>query len=212
MSQAQYDRAAPLLMQALNIQRQTAGDGAPSTLSVIVDISALQTKRGNLERAESLLRRMLAIQRRQNSKEDQAHGSLLPTIDALVEVLRARGQYEEAANLGQELVEVSSHAYDPRHYLIGVSLTSHARTLTALRRFDEAERMLDGARTNLAQGYNPNPRPVRELVQAYVALYDAWNADRPDANLKAKADAWRTRLDAVNKAGAGRAAGLLAGG
>jgi tetratricopeptide (TPR) repeat protein len=212
MQEKEYDRAAALLGQALNIQRRSAGEADDRTLSVIVDIAVLQKELGDLEAAEALLRKVVVIQRRQTSKEDQARGALLSTIEPWVEALRARGKLDEAAIEGQEMVEAASRSYDPKHYRIGVYRTSHARTLTALRRFDEAERMLDGARANLAQGYNPNPEPVLELAQAYVTLYDAWNADRPDANLKAKADAWRIKLDAVNKAGAGRAAGLLAGG
>jgi eukaryotic-like serine/threonine-protein kinase len=208
----EYPRAGALLGQALNIHRRTASDADDRTLSIVIDIAVVQQQRGDLERAERLLRKVLAIQRRKTSKEDQANGALISTIEPLIEVLRTRGKFDEAVALGQEMIEAASRAYDPRHYLIGVYRTSHARTLTALRRFDEAERMLDGARANLAQGYNPNPEPVRELAQAYIALYDAWNADRPDGGLKAKADAWRTRLDAVNKAGAGRAAGLLVGG
>jgi hypothetical protein len=129
----------------------------------------------------------------------------------LIDVLRARGKLNDAAVQGQQLVDLASRFQDPKHYRIGVYYTLHARTLTALRRFNDAEKMLDGARANLAQGYNPNPEPVRELAQAYIALYDAWNADRPGAGMKAKADAWRIKLDVVNKAGAGRAAGLLSG-
>jgi tetratricopeptide (TPR) repeat protein len=136
---------------------------------------------------------------------------MLNTMNVLVEVLRARGKHDEAATLGQELVDGAQDAFDARHYRIGIFLTNHGRTLTALRRFEDAERMLDQAKTNLAQGYNPNPKPVRELAEAYIALYDAWNTDRPDAGAKAKAGAWRTRLDAVNKAGTGRAAGVLSG-
>ncbi len=209
MQQGRLDAAMPLLVEALKIRRSALGDTNAQTLGSISDIGALLNAQDKHDRSEALLRKVLALQRRLDREGSE---STLETMARLIEVLRARGKRDDAASQGQALVEAASRSYDPKHFRIGVYCTSHARTLTALRRFDEAERMLDGARVNLTQGYNPNPKPVRELVEAYIALYDAWNADRPGAGLKAKADAWRTKLDAVNKASAGRAAGLLAGG
>jgi eukaryotic-like serine/threonine-protein kinase len=209
-SKGQLGPAAAQLQRVLDVKRRVRGDKHSETLDTIASIAEVTHAQGDSEQAESLLRAVLDLQRRAGTSKLQKQ-TMLNTMNVLVEVLRARGKLDEAATLGQELVEGAPGAYDARHYLIGVFLTNHGRTLTALRRFEDAERMLDRARTNLAQGYNPNPKPVRELVQAYIALYDAWNADRPGAGAKAKADAWRTRLNAVNKAGVGRAAGVLAG-
>jgi eukaryotic-like serine/threonine-protein kinase len=209
-SKGRLGPAAAQLQTVLDIRRRVRGDKHPETLDTIGAIAEVIHAQGNSEQAESLLRAVLDLQRRAGTNKLQKQ-TMLNTMNALVEVLRARGKLDEAATLGQELVEGAPDAYDPRHYQIGVFLTNHGRTLTALRRFEDAERMLDQAKTNLAQGYNPNPKPVRELAEAHIALYDAWNADRPGAGAKAKADAWRTRLDAVNKAGTGRAAGVLAG-
>jgi eukaryotic-like serine/threonine-protein kinase len=209
MQQGRLEAAEALFGEALKIRRSALGDTNAQTLSSISDIGALLQAQGKHAQSEALLRKALALQRRYDREGSEA---TLETMARLVDVLHARGQFDDAAVQGQALVDLASRFYDPKHYRIGVYRTSHARTLTALRRFDEAERMLDGARANLAQGYNPNPQPVHELVETYIALYDAWNADRPDAGLKAKADAWRTKLNAVNKAGAVRAAEVLGAG
>jgi eukaryotic-like serine/threonine-protein kinase len=209
-SKGQLAGSAAQYRQALVIRRRLLGDTAPDTLGAIAYIAEVIHAQGDSERAESLLRGLLDVHRRAGIDTPQKQ-AMLHTLNIFVQVLRARGKYDEAAALGQELTAGATDAYDARHYLIGVYLTNHARTLTALRRFEDAETTLDRAKANLAQGYNPNPEPVRELADAYIALYEAWNAERPGTRAKAKADAWRSRLAAANKAGTGRAAGVLAG-
>ncbi|MES2671453.1 MAG: tetratricopeptide repeat protein [Pseudomonadota bacterium] len=209
MLKGDLDAAEALDKPTLDAVRRVHGDDDPLTLSAISEMGAIAHARSDREQAENLLRKALAGQRSVKGITDAEE--MLITLDRLVLVLRERGATEETAALGAELIETALRIHPQTHYLLGKYMTNHARTLIELRRFEEAERVLERARANLAQGTNRNPRPVRALIEAYATLYDRWNTTRPGAGLDRKAAFWRGKLDAMEAIGDDRAAAVLSG-
>lgn len=68
--------------------------------------------------------------------------------------------------------------------------------------------MFDKAKANFSQGNAP-AKPVDQLIQGYIAVYEQWRTAQPKAGRDAKADVWRKTLDTLNKGGTQPAAALL---
>jgi eukaryotic-like serine/threonine-protein kinase len=185
-----FDAANALYEEVLQAQRRTLGDANKYTLGTIASMGGLAKAQGDLKRAEALLREALAGNRRVRGNDDQA---TLIVIDALSQVLRERGALDEAATLGRELIETAPRVLDTRDHDLARFFTHHGRTLLDLRQFEDAESMFEKARVNLLQGDAPAGKPVEQLTQGYIALYEQWQAH------DAQADVWRKKLDALKK-------------
>jgi eukaryotic-like serine/threonine-protein kinase len=203
-----FDEANILLRDALREQRRTFGDTHRSTLTTMVEMASLSEAKGDLKGAETLLRETLASQRKANGGDDS---NALVTIDQLARILRARGQLEDALALGQESIDIASNQHYPGQNPISLYQIHHARTLLDLRRYDDAERLLDKARTGLSQDPYPKKASVEELFEGYIALYAQRHKAQPDQGFDAKAEPWRTKLDAMKKDLARPAAEILSG-
>lgn len=89
-----YDRALPLLEEALDVRRARLGDRDPDVVQSTADLASLLYDRGEYDRAEPLAREALEIRR------DEGEDSLVArAMSSLASVLDARGEYEQADSL-----------------------------------------------------------------------------------------------------------------
>jgi serine/threonine-protein kinase len=94
-----YDRAAPLLEEALKTKRQLLGDDHLDVARTITNLTQVLGERGEIEAAETLTREALAIRRRHYGAE---HAEIAESLNDLAFLARAKGEVETAEALYRE--------------------------------------------------------------------------------------------------------------
>jgi eukaryotic-like serine/threonine-protein kinase len=186
-----FDEANTVLRDVLQAQRLTLGDLHRDTLATITYLASALEGEKNLGGAETLLREALAGQRKTLGDNDQ---DTVATIDQLAQILRARGKLAEALALGQESIDVASGLGDVGKRHLSLHQIHHAGTLLDLRRFDDAERLLDKAKTALTQDHYPERTTVEGLAEGYIELYTQRHKTQPALGFDAKAKPWERKL------------------
>ena len=191
-----YTEAAVLFRDALHVRRRLQGDSDPGTIGLMIDIAELSTAIGRFDKSEPILRNLLKILPARRADDKVSRTNDIARIDAtkaLIHALRAQGKYEESAKLGEEMIQTAGTVYDVKDFRLGIILTDHARTLIALRRFDEAEGLLDDARANFLQAYDTDPNSIMDLVSAYITLYEVWNTAGSNVAARDNIELWKNR-------------------
>ena len=120
--QGQYERAEPLLIEAVSGRRSAFGDADARTLASISSLGALHSDRGKHDMAEPLLREALTT-RRETLGSD--HPDTLKSLNVLALLLFERGEYSQAEPLYEEAIATYRRT----------SADLDADTLTALNNF-----------------------------------------------------------------------------
>jgi hypothetical protein len=139
---------------------------------------------GRLSEAEPYCREALEG-RREVLGDDHPH--TLVSVHNLGRLLRNLGQLEQAEALGAEAVRGAEAKLAPTHWMRWALLAGHARTLTAMRRFTEAETELLQAYDGFVNAVGVEHDRTTATVESLIDLYDAWG----DAD---KANIWRAKL------------------
>ncbi len=191
----EFNDAQRLLSDLLRAQRSELGDSHRNTLATMAELANVSEAQGDVDAAESMLREALAGRRALfgNTSRDT-----LNTLDQLGQFLRRRGKLEEAATMGQEAINGASNQPYPQNP-IGLYLIHQAGTLMDLQRIDDAESLLDKARTRLSQDAYPSRNSVEELAEAYIDLYARRHELRPEPGLVLEAESWRKILEAMKQ-------------
>jgi serine/threonine-protein kinase len=139
-----YERAAPLLEQALAIRRGTAGAPEEELVESLSHLGLLLMERGEYRESEGLLREALHHAR-------ELHGSEHPAV-ALAEnhlgtVLFDQGRYDEADPLLRQSLERLRRSYGERHEHVAGSLNDLGMLLFARGDYAGAEPLLREAST-----------------------------------------------------------------
>jgi eukaryotic-like serine/threonine-protein kinase len=94
-----YDRAAPLLEEALKTRRQILGDAHLDVARTMTNLVQVLGERGDTEAAESLTREALAIRRKHYGTE---HAEIAESLNDLAYLSRAKGDVETAEEFYRE--------------------------------------------------------------------------------------------------------------
>jgi tetratricopeptide (TPR) repeat protein len=136
-----YDRATTIATRALELREQ-ALRAAPDNvdrrldLSIALDeIAQIHLGSGQLAAAEAEARRSLTNLRTSSDENNPELGSRLA---ALADVLRARGKYDESAEICRQLVTLTEKTLGPNSTELADALSHYADVLRALRKTDEA--------------------------------------------------------------------------
>jgi serine/threonine protein kinase len=137
-----YDKAAPLLEQAVAL-RQAAAERTPRALATALHSQALLAKaQGDFSRAEHLVREALQVLER---SESSITGHILRTRVELADVLRLQSRLEDAASIAADTLS-RYRALRPRDEAgLARSMFMLGRIHTAQGRLNEAERELSQA-------------------------------------------------------------------
>lgn len=200
------DEANTLFRDVLQAQRQTLGNSHRDTLQTMTELASALAAGNDLADAETLLEEALAGQRKTLGENDQ---DTVATMDQLAQVLRARGQLDAALALGQEAIDRALALGLAGKRSLSLYQIHHARTLTDLRRFGDAEIDLDKANAGLSKDAYPARDSVEELARTYVELYSRRHRAQPGLGLDVKAETWRRKLEAMKKDPSGPAARIL---
>ena len=190
--------AEALYRKSLQRWRRVLGNDNPSTLLAARRLGDVLGDQGKLEEAEPYLREALEGLRRFWGDE---HNRTLWAMNSLGTLLRETGELEEAERLGAEAVERGRGLWPHERPPGGAwFLMDHARALTALKRFEQAEtELLEALAMFEDTGVPVWNRPwferfSSELTEAFAELYENWHAAEPDAGHDAKAAEVRARI------------------
>ena len=129
-----YAEAEALFEGAKGFWGQRPGEDLASALS---GLAGVYFARGEVGRAEVMLRECIALRRRLGLEKD-----LLKPLSSLATILFNRGELKEAEQIYRECLERRRATLGSRHENVATSLRSLARVLDAAGRTSEAEAML----------------------------------------------------------------------
>lgn len=135
-SLGRYDEAAPHLATALALREQTGGATSEGAIVGLSNVAGLALAHDELDRADSLFTRALALQRARTSKPDSLVAVLL---DNLGSVAHKRGQDSTGERLHREALAIRRRIMPPTDDMIGYSLNNVAVSLGDQGRMAEAE-------------------------------------------------------------------------
>lgn len=133
-----YDRAIPLLEQAVRLR--SAPDGSPADLaSSLYELANVYFYAGRYKDSQALNNRVLIMCRK-------IYGDRHPRVaDALVNlgaIEQDRGNYQEAEKFHRQALQITRSFYGENHYRTAANFTMVARALVYQKRFDEAVLLL----------------------------------------------------------------------
>ena len=129
------------------------------------------------------------------------HDRTLFSMYRLANLLRDMDQLAESERLGAEAVAKGRRLWpDERPQAGALFLLGHARTLTVMKRFEQAEDELLEALAMYEDISVPIGNPIEfekftsNIAEAGADLYDAWHTAEPAAGYNTKAAQWRAKL------------------
>ena len=164
-----------------------------TTLWTCLFLGANLHSQGRLEEAEALLRRAWdELQLKRGQEEMLA----IESAYRLAKLLRDLGELDEAEQLAA--MAAQNPGDNPSVFLC------FGRILTARHKFEDAERELRKARELFEDEDLQRRYPIlktgnraRPVAEAFVELYEAWDAEVPGAGHAEQAAEWRNRLEAL---------------
>jgi eukaryotic-like serine/threonine-protein kinase len=139
-----YDKAQPLLEQALGAGRRSIGPDHVTIAQTLNELGALHRARGDLKAAQPLLEESLAMRRRLLGSE---HKDVAVTLVELARVLRDRGLDAQAEPLVRESLAIRRKVFGNEDRETATSLSDLGLLLWARGNLEEAEALF---RENLA--------------------------------------------------------------
>jgi serine/threonine-protein kinase len=132
------DEASAVLSRALAGRERAYGVEHPNVASVLNELGTIARKQGRLDDAEAAYRRMAGIYRAVHG--DRAHFLSGVAASNLGSVAQLRGDYEEAARLLLEAIEIFVRTQGAEHSNTAIARVKLAAALLAGGRIDEALR------------------------------------------------------------------------
>jgi eukaryotic-like serine/threonine-protein kinase len=131
-----YDRAQPLLEEALKLRRQALGDESLDVATTLTHLGAMARLKGDYARSEPLFREALIVRLKLLGKE---HKDVAESLDNLGALLVDRGACNEAEGLIREALDLRRNLLGAEHNDVVNSLNSLGRLMFNTGRFKEAE-------------------------------------------------------------------------
>ncbi len=188
--QGRTEEAMRYYQDALRGFRRTLGDEHPSTLQALNNMAYLLQGQERLSEAAQYFRDALAGYR---AAFGEVHPNTLVVMSNLSRLLVDLGEHEEALRLAEECV-AGARTSLPNHWLLDNFLGKQGAALTALARYDEAEKILLDAHKRLVNALGENHEQTKRIVEALRDLYLAWSETSPNAGHDQAAAEWAERL------------------
>ena len=175
-----YDRAQPLLEQALETRRTLLGDQDPVVAQSLSHIGRTLGHSAEYEQAEASYREALAIQREQLDPDDPA---IADSMRGLALVLSERGRYDEAGELLEGALEIRRRSLGHTHPDVAETLDELGLNRLDRGDYEAAERLL---RESLSMrrslfGEQAHPDVGSGLNNLAVVLYAKGDYDESEA-------------------------------
>jgi serine/threonine protein kinase/tetratricopeptide (TPR) repeat protein len=145
-----YDRAAPLLEEALKIRRQLFGNQHPDVARTMTNLVQVLGEMGDLETAEALTREALAIRRQHYGAE---HPEIADSLNDLAYLSRAKGEVVTAEALYRESLAMRRKLLGNDDLYTASSLSNLAVLLAGKGDLEAAEALYHEALPALRKSY-----------------------------------------------------------
>ena len=166
-SLGRYADAERLDTAALTLRRQVDGMNSAAAVAALGMLGQLYLAKGDLDRADTVIHRALALQVAQSSRPDSLRAVLTVSLGSLAHY---RGNPKAAEQFHREALTMRRRLYGDRHDLVALSLNDVAVTLGDQNRFADAEPLHREAIAILRQNH---PEPTLELAAAVNTLATA---------------------------------------
>jgi tetratricopeptide (TPR) repeat protein len=163
-----YDRAEPLLQEALKTRTTLLGSESLEVAESLESLGRLEDRQGRYAKARPLLERSLAIREAALGPQDP---QVAQSLDALAGLAFSEGDYGRAGSLWQRALAVREKALGPRHPQVAELLDRLA--LNHLRAGDEAavEPLLRRALALRREALGPRHPQVAESLANLANFY-----------------------------------------
>ncbi len=131
-----YDRAQPLLEEALKLRRQALGSDHPDVATSMNHLAEVMYFKGDYAGSEPLFREALAMRRKLPGSERL---DVAESLNNLASTLRDQGELEEAEPLLRVALDVRRKLLGEESSDVAQSLNNLGRLLSDQGKFDEAE-------------------------------------------------------------------------
>ncbi len=158
------DEALELFRRLVEPARRVFGPDNPQTLAIMHNLGIMLVNRKQLEEAEPLLRDVVAANERAGSAPEAAAG-LAMSLDSLGRLLEGKGDLAGALAIYERALVARTTVFGPDSDTPMRTRAAIGDLLRRLRRFDEAEAMLDQAVRGLEKSLKPDHR---ETLSAQV--------------------------------------------
>lgn len=163
-----YDRADPLLRQALETRRKLLGGDSLEVAESLESLGRLDDRQGRYAQARPLLERSLAIREAALGPEDP---QVAQSLDALAGLAFSEGNYDRATSLWERALAVREKALGPRHPRVAELLDRLA--LAHLRTGEDAaaEKLFQRALSLRREALGPRHPQVAESLANLANFY-----------------------------------------
>jgi serine/threonine-protein kinase len=145
---------------------------------------------GNLETAETIARRVLAMTRRLNGDR---HALVADDLVNLGAVRHERGEYTDAERFHREALAITESWYGPEHFKTASNLTMLGRSLQMQKRLDEAADVLRRAVSIQQRVFGPDhPRVASAVNDLGSVALQRGDHDEAEAAFRRMAEIYRT--------------------
>jgi tetratricopeptide (TPR) repeat protein len=152
----------------------------------------------SLGRKDEALRRLDAALEMYQRIYHGDHPHVAAVLNNLAGCLRAAGRTDEALPKYEAALAMRRRILPSGHIDIHASEIGQGRTLTAMQRFAESERLLTGAYSALADHPKARGTLKKQALEALVELYEAWARSDPDKGHDTRAAEWRDKINAAS--------------
>jgi len=165
----QYDRAAPLLEQALAMSEATSGGDSAAVAACLNHLAQLHVSAGRLAQAEPLLERSIAIFESLHGPE---HAEVATGLSCLAKVYYLQRQFDRAEPLYERSLAIREKVLAPDHREIATSLNDLALVRIAAKDFTDAERFLRHALSIFEGTLGPDHPDVAATLNSLAFLLE----------------------------------------
>jgi hypothetical protein len=130
---------------------------------------------GDEAAAEPMMREALAMRRKLLG---ESHADVATSLCDLADLLVVTGRFEEAYPLAAEAHRSFASNFSEDHWRTAVAKSIEGAALVGLRRYDDAEPLLQASYQALEEGGGARVVHRRDALVHLVALYDAWGREQ----------------------------------
>ncbi len=131
-----YDRAQPLLEEALKLRRQVLGAEHSDVAASLNHLGEVASLKGDYAGSESLFRQALAMRRKLLGEQ---HQDVAESLNNLGHLLVDRGKFNEAELMLREALALRRKLLGEEHAEVAISLNNLGRLMSDTGKFHEAE-------------------------------------------------------------------------